>query len=123
LRLAAVAGAVFGLYALYGLLTTYVDALRAGEASGFHNVSRVVDVLFVVIRGVLGLMLCWFNWKLAGALVATAGGTTGSMHEWSQIQWNLARLVVATLGVNFAAMGWEWLHYYLLQMRILPINF
>src|SRR5688500_1623053 len=44
LRLAAVAGAVIGFYALYGLLSWYLEAWRTGEASGFRTVSRVVDV-------------------------------------------------------------------------------
>jgi hypothetical protein len=64
-------------------------------------------MIFMVAHQVIGLLMCWFYWRLAGSVAATAGGTTGSMLDWSQVQWTLARLMAATVVLNIAAIGWD----------------
>jgi hypothetical protein len=75
-----------------------------------------------VVRGSLGLVLFWQYWKFAGATAATAGGTTGSMHEWSQLQRNMARLLAATLLHGVVGLGWDWIVLEILDAWASPVE-
>jgi hypothetical protein len=121
-RMAAVAGAVVGCIAFYGLIQTVSELYRTGELGGFLTLSPGVRSLLSVVRGFLGLVLFWQYWKFAGATAATAGGTTGSMHEWSQLQWNMARLLAATLLLGVVGLGWDWIVLEILDAWAPPVE-
>ncbi len=109
LRFAAIAGAVLGFYALYGILMSFYLSLRIGTFVTWLEPSFAGQWLLNLAKIGLVFYSCWLQWTLANAMAATAGGTTGSMTVWSQIQRQVAILAIVTLAAGVLTPAWEWL--------------
>jgi hypothetical protein len=121
LRLAALAGMLAGVWALWGLLQSWVEFYRAASLVDTRDWILLVRFLFVAAKGVLAMYVCFLNWKLADALAKTAGGRTANMREWSNLQLQLARMMLATIALAVVSFGWESIFFqYLLQTLAPP---
>jgi hypothetical protein len=118
-RLWAVAGAVMGGYAMFTMIQGLVEASRIGGSLSSVGPYNALHLVLAVVRGGILLVQCYLYWKLAGAMVATAGGSTGSMREWSLHQWNMARILVASLVLTVLIEGWDRLFLYLLEKGVI----
>src|SRR5204863_5355843 len=87
LRLLAVVSAITGLLGLLGLVGSTVRIFFEGQSLGSLLREMVPLAAYIVL-----LYVQWLNWKFADTLAATAGGTTSSMHDWSQLQLRLVWL-------------------------------
>jgi hypothetical protein len=70
-------------------------------------------LLLTVAKTGLAVYSCWLQWTLADIIAATAGGTTGSMTAWSQIQRQIALIAMVTLAAGVLTPAWEWLTLHL----------
>jgi hypothetical protein len=109
LRLTAIAGALLGFYAIYGLLITVYSSLKMGDLATWLEPAMAARLLLSFGKAGLAFYMCWLQWTLADAIAATAGGTTGSMTVWSQIQRQMAILAFVTLALGVLSLAWEWL--------------
>lgn len=109
LRLAAIAGALLGFYAIYGLLMSVYSSLQMGDFTTWLQPAMAARLLLTFAKGGIALYACWLQWTLADAIAATAGGTTGSMTAWSQIQRQIAIVAIVTLAAGVLTFAWEWL--------------
>jgi len=114
MRFAAVAGAVLGFLGLYSMANGAYGSWMGGLAT-WGEPLIVVRWLFVMAKAGLGFYACWLQWIFADAVAAAAGGRTNEMHEWSVIQLRIAWLVVVTLLLNMASVGWDWLSIQLMS--------
>src|SRR4029453_10259847 len=111
LRIGAVAGGLMVAYGLYGFFTTLHGAWLEGVFDGSRDVAWMLKFLFTPVRSAIILWMCWLYWQLADAIVATAGGASSSMEEWSRIQSRLVWSMIVALIVAVLSIGWD---------RILP---
>ena len=119
LRFYAIAGFLIGGLAILSMIRIILESRESITFQGPADVFLAVRVLFVTVKGLLALYVCWLNWRFADALVATAGGATGSMDDWSRLQLRLAQLLAATVALGLASEGWELLVNYVL-IDLLP---
>jgi hypothetical protein len=119
-RILAVAGGVVGGYTLFLLLQGMIEAGRLGGWGTILEPQFALRTLLTVARGAFLLVQYYLYWKVAGAMIATAGGTTGTMREWSVQQWNLARVLLVTIAISLIIQGWDWLYFLLLKRGIIP---
>lgn len=117
-RILAVAGGVMGGYTVFLLVQGLIEAGRLGGSFTFQNPHFAVTTLLTVLRGFVQLVQFYLYWKLAEAMIATAGGRTGSTREWSLQQWNLARIILASVAISLVIQGWDWLYVVLLERGI-----
>lgn len=118
LRLAAMAGGVVGVWAVYGLIGTTFRSWQLGPFGTSLDFLMLGRIAFSFLRGALTLYLCWSYWKLADALAATAGGQSSNMNEWSALQLRIARLVLITVGLGFVSLAWDWMETLFLFRRL-----
>jgi hypothetical protein len=109
LRLAAAAGAVMGVYGLYGFMTVAYSAWQTNALATWLEPVSAARWLLTLMKAALGFYACWLQWSLADAIAATAGGTTGRMETWSLIQQRVALLAVAMLAVVALTLACDWL--------------
>jgi len=109
LRIGAVAGAVIGFYGLYGFVNGVYSSWRLGSIGTWSEPLMATRWSFVLVKAPLGFYACWLQWKLADAIAATAGGTSGSMGQWSLIQLRIAWLALILLAVGALSFVWDWL--------------
>jgi len=109
LRLAAMAGAVVGVWALANLMQATIQTTRLRQWDELWGTAFLTRELLRAAQGCLGLYVFWQNWKLAEALAAVAGGKSTSLDEWSVLQLRLARLAVAVIALSAFSLGFEWI--------------
>lgn len=119
LRLYAIAGFLLGGVALLSMIGALFESRAIVTFQGPADWLLAIRVIFVVLKGLLAIYVCWLNWRFADAIAVTAGGTSGRMSDWSQLQLRLAQLLVATIGLALASEGWELLVRYVL-LDLLP---
>jgi hypothetical protein len=106
LRVFAMAGgvvAVFGLYTMVSLLFTMPESYTATGTWA----ESVAKWSLAFVRGGMLAYVAWLQWKLADAIAATAGGRTGDMNQWSQLQLRLAWWGVAMVAISLVLSFWD----------------
>jgi hypothetical protein len=109
LRFFAAAGAAFGVYGLYGLVTVAYSSLQSEGLSTWLQLRSAGGWLLLLAKSALVFYTCWLQWSLADAIAATAGGTTGRMENWSLIQQRIALMAIVVLAVGVFSLAWDWL--------------
>src|SRR5262245_60582692 len=117
LRIAAVAGAMMGLYGIFGLLSSAYSSWYVGALGTWFEPLMASRWSLVLVKAALGFYACWLQWTLADALAIAAGGTSGKMDRWSTIQLKIAWLAVIVLAVGALSLFWDWLAIQLMSSR------
>jgi hypothetical protein len=71
--------------------------------------AMVIPMALSVAECLVALYSWWLYWRLADAFVATAGGTTSSLCDWSHLEFRLAWVVAAWMALYGISRIMRWL--------------